>query len=481
MIGIPYNPNNCIFITSQALNADQFNPNVPDAGNITTHNMLWDTVNKSLIWVNTKTNIITLEISGGGGLPFGNDTGIVNAYQTAIAGATLTDGYVFELKIANTNTGASTLQINSLGILPVIDSDGNPIAAGMLESDSLYMLAYNSTFNSYQLLGEAKPTNLPITLNVIPKGTGTSITDGSWSFSANDIIPNISGSNIGDATHRIGTIFMASTFDYANDLVWKSGIVSHMTLTAAAGNLGLGIVPAAKLHILGVDQTLANFALKAQDSIGTNLFVVRNDGNVGINLLNPNANLQILGRTQLATDFAFKVGDQFATPIFDVCNDGTVAIGGRNLFDFHKFQLVVAGASQGMFLIGNGVGTALFTSDTDGFSGRLQLWNQPQTAMGIDLTNLRDSFINNIYGLGIGTGGVLPAKLTVKGNDVGAVNYTLKAVNFINNLLLSVRNDGLISMPLLQVGNAGLVSGDLYVDTAANILLNGDLVVGRKV
>lgn len=38
-----------------------------------------------------------------------------------------------------------------------------------------------------------------------------------------------------------------------------------------------------------------------------------------------------------------------------------------------------------------------------------------------------------------------------------------------------------ISMPLLQTGNAGLVTGDLYKDTAANILANGDLVIGIKV
>ena len=66
MIGIPFNPNNCIFITSQALNANQFDPNVPDTGNLTTHNLLFDTVNNSLIWVNTKTNIIVQETSGSG-------------------------------------------------------------------------------------------------------------------------------------------------------------------------------------------------------------------------------------------------------------------------------------------------------------------------------------------------------------------------------------------------------------------------------
>lgn len=38
-----------------------------------------------------------------------------------------------------------------------------------------------------------------------------------------------------------------------------------------------------------------------------------------------------------------------------------------------------------------------------------------------------------------------------------------------------------INMAGLQIGDAGLSAGDLYVDTSANILANGDLVVARKV
>lgn len=66
MIGVPFNPDTCIFLSSQALNSNQFNPSVPDAGNITTHNLLFDTVNNSLIWVDTKTNLIVQETSGSG-------------------------------------------------------------------------------------------------------------------------------------------------------------------------------------------------------------------------------------------------------------------------------------------------------------------------------------------------------------------------------------------------------------------------------
>jgi hypothetical protein len=69
MIGFPYNPNVCIFIANQTLNADQFNDNVPNAGNTTTHNLLWDTSSNSMIWVDTKTNLIVYEITGGGTLP----------------------------------------------------------------------------------------------------------------------------------------------------------------------------------------------------------------------------------------------------------------------------------------------------------------------------------------------------------------------------------------------------------------------------
>lgn len=64
MIGATFNPDVCIFIATQSLNANQLNPNVPDSGNTTTHNLLFDTDAKSLIWVDTKTNIIVQESPG---------------------------------------------------------------------------------------------------------------------------------------------------------------------------------------------------------------------------------------------------------------------------------------------------------------------------------------------------------------------------------------------------------------------------------
>lgn len=72
------------------------------------------------------------------------------------------------------------------------------------------------------------------------------------------------------------------------------------------------------------------------------------------------------------------------------------------------------------------------------------------------------------------------ARLQVIGIDSTSANYTLK-VDSSTVPLLYVKNNGSISMPNLPTSNAGLISGDLYVDLAANILTNGDRVVGRKV
>ena len=56
-----------------------------------------------------------------------------------------------------------------------------------------------------ELLGGGSTT--PITLGVIPVGTGPSIADGTWSFVGNNLVPLTTGSDIGTDTLRAGTIY----------------------------------------------------------------------------------------------------------------------------------------------------------------------------------------------------------------------------------------------------------------------------------
>jgi hypothetical protein len=82
MVGVPFNPDNCAFIANQALNTNQFNGNVPNSANQTTHTVLWDFVEEKLYWVNTQTNIIENEIPGTNACDFYADISYVGASET---------------------------------------------------------------------------------------------------------------------------------------------------------------------------------------------------------------------------------------------------------------------------------------------------------------------------------------------------------------------------------------------------------------
>jgi hypothetical protein len=65
MIGVAFNPANCVFVSNQALNSNQFaDPSAPDSANTTVHTILWDFVAQKIYWVDAKTNIIQHEIPG---------------------------------------------------------------------------------------------------------------------------------------------------------------------------------------------------------------------------------------------------------------------------------------------------------------------------------------------------------------------------------------------------------------------------------
>jgi hypothetical protein len=131
-IGFPYNPDQCCFLLSQSLNANQFDPNVPDTGVLTPHNLLWNFVENKLQWVETLIGgIIVQELGGGGGAApvdnkkivlvdgtFGNDATAVLydmflPYQTVDAAILAAgDG---DLIMVNPNTSPYTVTENLFG------------------------------------------------------------------------------------------------------------------------------------------------------------------------------------------------------------------------------------------------------------------------------------------------------------------------------------------------------------------------------
>ena len=109
-------------------------------------------------------------------------------------------------------------------------------------------------------------------------GGNSVIGNSTWYYSTNDYLPVTTGSNIGDATHRIGTIFMASVFDYSNSLTWVNSASTKMTLSTA-GNLGIGVTSSSSIRVnIQSDATSSNYAFQALNSASSNIALFRNDG-----------------------------------------------------------------------------------------------------------------------------------------------------------------------------------------------------------
>jgi hypothetical protein len=136
--------------------------------------------------------------------------------------------------------------------------------------------------NSTKLATTAYVDNLvvdfpDITTNYIPKGTGTSITDGTWYFSGNDLVPTIDASNIGSngsPQQRIGTIYMASNIDYLSTLSFNEGGAEKVHISSG-GNVGIGtsgLSYDSKLSIAGPGAS--NF-IKFYNASGTERFSLR--------------------------------------------------------------------------------------------------------------------------------------------------------------------------------------------------------------
>ncbi len=81
------------------------------------------------------------------------DGGAANAYviNPSPAVGSLTDGMSFTFLAANANTGASTLNVSSLGVLPIVNLDGSSLVITAIYAALDYNVVYNTFLNSWVL------------------------------------------------------------------------------------------------------------------------------------------------------------------------------------------------------------------------------------------------------------------------------------------------------------------------------------------
>lgn len=96
---------------------------------------------------------------------YGVDTGVADAYLVTVASTYLTsytDGMCVKVKALNANTGAATINVNSLGVKSLTRPDGTALQVGDIVSGQSFEITYNATTGKFQLMnaygGPAGPT-----------------------------------------------------------------------------------------------------------------------------------------------------------------------------------------------------------------------------------------------------------------------------------------------------------------------------------
>lgn len=92
---------------------------------------------------------------------------------TVIPTPSLQNGFKFAIKFTNANTGAATLNVNSLGAVTLRDKDGNALASGAIPAGSDWWVVYDGTATQWRLLGGGSGGGGGGSLSGLTAATGT--------------------------------------------------------------------------------------------------------------------------------------------------------------------------------------------------------------------------------------------------------------------------------------------------------------------
>ena len=106
-----------------------------------------------------------VSVGGGSGILKGTTSG-TDTYTTTISGVTsYADGDAYLIRFTNGNTTVCTLNINSLGAIPLFRNNDGQLIGGDITDGAEMFCIYNSTANNFQLIGTAPNTLLAYVTN----------------------------------------------------------------------------------------------------------------------------------------------------------------------------------------------------------------------------------------------------------------------------------------------------------------------------
>jgi hypothetical protein len=170
-------------------------------------------------------------LPSGGGIPHGTASG-TDTYTTTIAGVTaLNDADAFLIRFVNGNTTSATLNINSLGAIPLYRNNDGALIGGDIIDGAEMLCVYNSTTNRFQVIGTA-PNTL---LSYVTNAESTTITKGQavYAFGGQgDRLTVKLANNSGDATsaQTVGIVLSTSIAANQKGLIIMQGQIDGLNL-----------------------------------------------------------------------------------------------------------------------------------------------------------------------------------------------------------------------------------------------------------
>ena len=168
---------------------------------------------------------------GGSGIPKGTTSG-TDTYTTTITGITAyNDGDAYLIRFATGNTTQCTLNINSLGAIPLYRNNDGELIGGDIIDGAEMLCIYNSSTNRFQVIGTAPNTLLAYVTNV----NGSTITKGQpvYAFGGQgDRLTVKLASNSGDATsaQTVGIVLSTSIANNQKGLIIVNGQLDGLNI-----------------------------------------------------------------------------------------------------------------------------------------------------------------------------------------------------------------------------------------------------------
>jgi hypothetical protein len=245
------------------------------------------------------------------------------------------DGQIFELVPANTNTGASTLNISGLGARTII-KNGAPVVAGVLTQDFPVLVRYSGITSDFEIV--ASHDNLSL------RHTGTQAMSGSLrvdgNFTANGSTITFGDSSADAITCNAATVAIPNGLNFGSGILNLSGgnvsASGNFTVTGnltVNGNTNIGNTVGDSVAINAGTATIPNGL-----NVASNQFVLDTSGNTLLGLSSnsgfDSASRQLILNGASTARFAFGIGGAQHGGLYADSNQISLYTSGADLLSF---------------------------------------------------------------------------------------------------------------------------------------------------